>query len=192
MVNALCLYIGSVGKFWRFKITKMRHSPIDNNLCAPRFCLDVFVFAYAKVSACVIRFSVPDVLLIYVYRNVSQVFYPVVIANTVDMVSLLLRPFSVNVQPCKPMCRESFPFYINPSVPIPNGAGHRSNYCCSSGKKISKNSSRCFVVKDFFQTRLRKHFGSLIKVSGGCGQELIRLFSLAAIPQRSLSHSVMP
>jgi hypothetical protein len=93
------------------------------------------------------------VLLVVRRADVPNVPNAVVPAISVDVVNLLVRELSVNVQPCKPMCQPDHSIDADRDVPVGIGAsGDRASRASTAFHAPAKYSGLQVVVKYLAKT----------------------------------------
>jgi hypothetical protein len=93
------------------------------------------------------------ILLVVRRADVPNVPNAVVPAISVDVVNLLARKLSMNVQPCKPMCQPDHPIDADHDVPIGIGAsGDRASRASAAFHAPAKYAGLRIVVKYLAKT----------------------------------------
>lgn len=156
MQPALCIKVDLMGLFGRIVGAKAYLLSVHSDLCQP----SLFVRRNAKESAEVSFFGFTDVLLVAHVRNIAQICKTVVQRVSVDVVNLVKRHFSRDVQPSKPM--RSHVYAINADVSATTL--HPSSWLVRSPSAASgvpsENASLWVVVKKFAQAFCGKIAGT--------------------------------
>ena len=136
------------------EITKSYILPINDNSSEE----PVLSFAYAKHPRLAVRKGSHHVVKVYPTRHVAEVCDGVVGRGSVDVVDIQLRPFSMNVEPCKTV--RQVRVTINPDGYVsvfPPMTGDRSClYTATTKPTVSEQSGERVVVEQFPQPFKRK------------------------------------
>jgi hypothetical protein len=159
--------ICGVGFLWGVKQPQPNGFVIQLNFGFPLIVFSV----YAGVA----RFVISAFLVLRVFGicGFSQIAQSVVRSVFVDVVKLMRRPASINVQPCQPMRGVQNVVYPNTNVIVSHAASSRvAGAATSSGFIPCKLASINIVIDEFTKSRLRQLFGvhdlNDIKQAGCC------------------------
>lgn len=149
--SSLRLKVGGVSICGRIEATQVRHLPAYVNdglpLAAERIPVD------AKEPAGVVRRRRSQILAVRALACVAQVREPVVPPVAVDVVNILLRPFSGCMQPCKSMSGVKNAGDSYQSVPVAVYATGWAAYGApASGDSPGEPASLGIVVKKLAHT----------------------------------------
>jgi Flp pilus assembly protein TadG len=105
MVLALGRKVGGAGFFWSKEVTQEDSIAVHVNVCTPLVGDIVLGLAFgnANDSGAVVCSGSPLILAIAAPTYITQVADPVVVPDAVDMVNVVNRPSTINVQPSKAM-----------------------------------------------------------------------------------------
>lgn len=155
MQSSLCFKIRCMSKLRRVKQSKV--GIFTARIADPRLPT-LSATADTKETAFVIQSRLALILLIDACRYLSQVGKTVVRPASIDVVDLIFRPFSVDVQPSKAMVQITSTVNLCLQVPVTVRAScHRSSTCSASGRKPSENASLRIVGKKLAQALLSDH-----------------------------------
>lgn len=187
-VHALfCLYVNGVRLFWRGVRAKRFHLSVYGDGSAPFGP----ILGDTKVSRTCPRFA--SVAHVFSSGDHSQVAQPVVITYSVDVVDFTIRPFAMNVKPCKPVKRVGL--VINRGSKVPGSVSEpyfvAGFDCVDRTHSPSEKSSFWVVVENLAQAfcckivgahavaPVKQWFGKRpASVSALCGS---RYFSIAGV-----------
>ena len=99
---------------------------------------------------------------IRLFRNIAQIFKPIVGTIAVNVVNLTNRPISGHVQPHKPVALVDFLVYGSDNVPIGSCASSNGTLARSRlFQSTDKVSGFGAIVENFFESCLCKHSKTL-------------------------------
>ena len=93
------------------------------------------------------------ILCILLMRSFAKIRYPVVISHTVAMIDFILRPSTVDVQPCQTMGGVTLDIDTNSPIPIMTNCSSyiTDAHPVSNTHPVSDHTGVGVVVKDFSQ-----------------------------------------
>jgi len=128
-------------------------------VCAYTRLKTVFSFRYAKTPRPISSVRRNLVLNVFRRRNIAQIFQPVIVRISVNMVDIIYWPLTVRVKPNKSM--RSVTRAVDPNNTIPKivyGPCNVTNCYSSVGfYPPTQNACRRIVVKQFLKTFVSKH-----------------------------------
>ena len=155
MQSSLCFKIRLMSKLRRVKQSQV--GIFTARMADPRLPT-LSATADTKEPAFVVQSRLALVLLIDACRYLSQVGKTVISPASIDVGNLLVRPFSMGVQPRQPMIQIDAPtnFGLQITVAV-SASGNRFSSRSTSGDKPLENASMLVVGKKLAQSFLCNH-----------------------------------
>ena len=159
MQSAFSLKIGSMGEFWRNKVTNKNNAPININCSSVRLLHNVLAFPFVNSkNACSAIASCGSLVLhISPVGNLTKIFNPVIGTLAINVVKKTIREHAVDVQPCQPMGLVRDGINVDVDVPVVIQVTSRTaSQCHAATDAPIENTSVLVVMKQLFESFLRE------------------------------------
>ena len=147
--------VAVVSQFSGFKVAKMLGFSVQSNLCDPS---RLFIAPVNTSKSRFVSLACNKILFIFKIQRQPQIADSVVVANSVDVVNLMRRPFTINVQPSKSVGHVDnvLDANINSSARVAVTRNILNFNSVGKSNFPSKNSSLGVVMKNFVKLLLSK------------------------------------
>ena len=144
--------IGETSVFYCGEKSNMSKNSVSLNMNNPFFTC--FTPTHSKYSRFTVFMCFSYVLRVFFLCRISEIFYPVIQWIAINVVNVIFRPNTVNVEPCKPMRKVFIAIYSNPHSSISSNKSGDGAFCNKAtwANFPSKLSSLRAIMQNFAQS----------------------------------------